>query len=115
MWNDSLTAKEQSARSVFICLIEAFCEAASWALVMCRGRSMTTEMATMTINANAARTHGRRYQTALVMPNDDVGIDAGSNGTCSKPERSSVIGKDYRRSRRWPVRRCVGSNDSVST
>src|ERR1700722_543040 len=100
MWNDSFTAKAQSARSVLICLIEAFWEAASCDLVMCRGRSMTTETATMTITEIAARTHGRRYHTALVMPNDDVGIDAGSNGTCSKPERSSLIGQDYRRSRR---------------
>jgi len=51
---------------------------------MGRGRSMTTETATMTINASVARTQGRRYQTAFAMPKDEVGIEAGSKGTFSE-------------------------------
>jgi len=95
--NDSLTANAHSARSPFISLIEAFCEAASWTCDG-RGRSMTTETATMTINASVART--QVVDTRRLRDAQGRGRHRGRvKRTFSKPERSSVTGQDYRRSR----------------
>ena len=72
----------------------AFWAAASCALVIGWGRSVIIEMATMRTIATVTRNHGRLYQMALAIPRDEVGIEAGSKGISSKPERSSVMAKD---------------------